>query len=67
MSRQMMITIPVDDVVCVRVGTLGEYQEKCRQAALAPEERCAEARRPTTFQAMFGLPTKVAMREALGV
>lgn len=67
MSRQMMITIPADDLVCVQVGSLGEYQEKRRQAALTPEERCAEARRPTTFQEMFGLPTKVAMREALGV
>ena len=67
MSRQMMITIPADDLVCVRVGTLGEYQEKRRLADATPEERCKTERTPTTFQAMFGLPSKVEMREALSL
>lgn len=67
MSRQLMITIPADDLVCVRVGTLGEYQEKRRQAAMTSEERCETERTPTTLQEMFGLPSKVAMREALSL
>ena len=64
---QKMVSVPADDIICVRVGSLAEFQEKRRQAALTPEDRCAEARRPTTLQEMFGLPTKMTMRAALGL
>lgn len=64
---QKMITIPADDIVCVQVGSLGEYQEKCRLSQMSPEERDRETSQPTTFQEMFGLPAKIGMREALGL
>lgn len=64
---QKMITIPADDIVCVQVGSLGEYQEKCRRSRMSPEERDRELCKPTTFQEMFSLPAKVGMREALGL
>lgn len=69
MSRQKMITVAADDVHTMVVGTLSGFQHK-RKMANDPdyvEEVRQVEHTPTTFQMLFGLPAKVAMRTALGV
>lgn len=70
MSRQKMITIPADDIVCVRVGSLGDFQEK-RKLANNPEyraQKAREARRPKTMREVLGLPEDgLNLRAILGL
>ena len=69
MSHQKMITIAAEDVHTRVVGTLGEFQHR-QQMANNPEYReevACQERKPTTFQAMFGLPPRTSMRTALSL
>lgn len=65
MSRQQMITIPADDLVCFKVGTLAEYQAKLREAN-DPAAHVEELRRPRTLREVLGLEPGLTMRQAFG-
>ena len=65
MSRQQMITIPADDLVCFRVGSLAEYHAKLREAN-DPVAHAEELRRPCTLREVLGLAPGLTMRQAFG-
>lgn len=70
MSRMKMITIPADDIVCVKVGSLEDFQEK-RKLANNPEYRAQKARdavRPRSLREVLGLPDeRMNLRAILGI
>ena len=69
MPRKRFVTVAVEDIHMVKVGSLAAFQHR-RKMANEPayrEEQRAEGRKPTSLRSMFGMPEALSMRVALGL